>query len=97
MARHAADSGKVFAAILLLVAAHVRGPVVPVVEDRQHTFDAVRGGFQRRFRKELAVQPLAGLVNRPAEIPGRSSRGPSTARGDGFFALCVPGCIRPKF
>jgi hypothetical protein len=86
MASHAADSGKVFAAILVLVAAHVRGPVLPVVEDRQHAFDAARGGFLRRLRKELAVQLLAGVVNRPAEIVWKVKSRSSTARGDRFFA-----------
>src|SRR5215471_4245604 len=38
-----------------------------VIEDRQHAFDAARGCLQRRLRKERAVPPLAGIVNRLAE------------------------------
>src|SRR5215472_6791687 len=66
MAYHATRPGKVFPAILVLVAAHPRGPVVPVLEDVQHTINAPSGCFARRFRKELAVQFLARIVNRPA-------------------------------
>ena len=66
MALHPANSGEVFAAILVLVAAHFRGPVAPALEDVQHTINAPSGCFARRFRKELAVQFLARIVNRPA-------------------------------
>lgn len=98
MALHPAYSGKLFATILVLVAAHLRGPVVPVVEDRQHPFDVVPGGFQRRLGKELAVQLVAGIVNRPAALvlEGQVAVGYST-QGDRFFAPCVAGCSRPKF
>ena len=86
MALHAADSCEVFAAILVLVAAHFGCPVFPVLEDVQHTINASSGCFARRFPKELAVQLLAGVVNRPAEIVWKVKSRSSTARGDRFFA-----------